>query len=49
MSLRPDTGLQPGDQPAFNNLRAVLLDTQGPEIRMGGLAVCQSATGTVPS
>jgi pyruvate kinase len=23
------------------NLRAVLLDTKGPEIRMGGLAICQ--------
>ena len=32
-----------------NNLRAILLDTKGPEIRMGGLAVCQSATGAVPS
>eukprot|EP01043_Picozoa_sp_COSAG02_P102992 COSAG02_NODE_39007_length_422_cov_0.786378_1_plen_79_part_10 len=29
--------------------RAVLLDTRGPEIRMGGLQVCQSATGAVPS
>ena len=29
--------------------RSILLDTKGPEIRMGGLAVCQSATGAVPS
>ena len=32
-----------------SNLRAVLLDTKGPEIRMGGLAACQSASGAVPS
>lgn len=38
-----------GDDFCTNNLRAILLDTRGPEIRMGGLKVCQSATGAVPS
>jgi hypothetical protein len=32
-----------------SNLRAILLDTKGPEIRMGGLQVCKSPTGAVPS